>query len=53
MADYRYDKPTVSPVTTWTYWDINVADVQSVKFNFEGSGCRSYIWTQYSGVSFV
>ena len=37
LADYRYDKPTVSPVTTWTYWDINVADVQSVKFNFEGS----------------
>ncbi|MDE6506960.1 MAG: DUF4465 domain-containing protein [Alistipes sp.] len=37
LADYRYDRPTVEPVTTWTYWDIDVEGVQSVKFNFTGS----------------
>ena len=29
-------KPTGPPATTWTYWDINVADVQC-KIQFEGS----------------
>lgn len=37
LADYRYDHPTVKPVTAWTYWDIDVEGVQSVKFNFTGS----------------
>ena len=27
----------IDPVTTWTYWPIDVEGVQSVKFNFAGS----------------
>lgn len=36
LADYRDGNPVVEPATTWTYWNIDVEDVQSVKFNFEG-----------------
>lgn len=36
LADYRNGK-NIDPVTTWTYWPIDVEGVQSVKFNFAGS----------------
>lgn len=37
LADYRDGYATVVPVTTWTYWDINISNVKTVKFNFQGS----------------
>lgn len=37
LADYRDENAEIDPITKWTYWEINVKDVQSVKFNFDGS----------------
>lgn len=42
LADYRTGKPQVTPVTTWTYWPINVENVKTVKFNFTGSDTGAY-----------
>lgn len=42
LADYRTGHTTVVPVTTWTYWPINVDDVKTVKFNFTGSDTGAY-----------
>lgn len=42
LADYRIGHTQVVPVTTWTYWPIDVADVKTVKFNFKGSDTGDY-----------
>lgn len=42
LADYRTGNTKVEPVTTWTYWPINVAGVKTVKFNFTGSDTGAY-----------
>lgn len=42
LADYRIGNTQVTPVTTWTYWPINVENVKTVKFNFAGSDTGAY-----------
>lgn len=42
LAEYRSTETQVEPVTTWTYWDINVPNVKTVKFNFQGSDTGDY-----------
>ncbi len=42
LADYRIGNTQVTPVTTWTYWPINVEGVKTVKFNFTGSDTGAY-----------
>lgn len=42
LADYRIGNTQVTPVTTWTYWPINVENVKNVKFNFAGSDTGAY-----------
>lgn len=42
LADYRSGHTEVVPVTTWTYWPINVDGVKTVKFNFTGSDSGAY-----------
>lgn len=42
LADYRDGNTRVDPVTTWTYWEIEVPRVKTVKFNFVGSDTGSY-----------
>lgn len=42
LADYRIGNTQVTPVTTWTYWPINVENVKTVKFNFTGSDTGAY-----------
>ena len=42
LADYRDGQQQVDPITTWDYWEINAEEVQSVKFNFEGSDSGAY-----------
>lgn len=37
LAEYRNGYDKVEPVTTWTKWEINVQNVKTVKFNFQGS----------------
>ncbi len=41
LADYRNGKKQ-DPVTTWTYWPINQANVKTVKLNFSGSDTGDY-----------
>ena len=41
LADYRNGKKQ-DPVTTWTYWPINLANVKTVKLNFSGSDTGDY-----------
>lgn len=42
LADYRTGHTTVTPVTTWTQWNVNVDNVMSVKFDFTGSDTGTY-----------